>query len=95
MNPKNLLLSVFPERSIPLIFMPILVLEHRSRLTPCLPNLVPILDSVACVQVLSDSDDQLAQVWQHQLIQFSSVSTPVAVAIAGRYPSPASLMKVS
>lgn len=47
----------------------------------------------ATQKALQQCDNKISLIWQHQLLQFSSVSNPIAAAIVAVYPSPAHLLE--
>ncbi|XP_019862746.1 PREDICTED: crossover junction endonuclease EME1-like [Amphimedon queenslandica] len=44
-------------------------------------------------KALKEAGDKTGLIWQHQLLQYPGVSTPVASAIITKYPSPSHLLK--
>ena len=45
-------------------------------------------------QALEETDNKVALIWKHQLMQFNNVSENMASAIVAVYPSPAHLLRV-
>ena len=45
------------------------------------------------LQALKEAGNKTGLIWQHQLLQYPGVSTPVASAIFSKYPSPSHLLK--